>query len=410
MVFGILFLLQYLLCATELSYTFDFIIHRNITENFESHYTLKFESKAQLCYGSSLICTSVFISPNSLYSWVQNSTYIDRRKGKTSGDPHSDDYGQFYLKDELIYEVYKFNDNIEIDSFTSSDISLLFSKEIKHPQIHSSIGLIRSKAASNYISFLEQIYHHKEVDKDEFTIQYISNTSGRITFGGLSKSNRTLMYTLPIPSSEFEKPQALVSIDSLSINNKICFNNFKVNIDESFGFIQFPEVYKHLIDTDDFKPVLKKYFKERHYYIPSSPSNYWQNITYYVCDKYNMKAVLDQLPSIAFESSQVGIKLKRENMLIEYENDQMIFAIVFAIGNLTIQKSLWVLGEPFLKDYDIEHNFEDNKIKLYQRESPLITVGDIERPTIIYYFVLIISLIGMLIQLLTLFQIKHIKQ
>lgn len=97
-------------------------------------------------------------------------------------------------------------------------------------------------------------------------------------------------------------------------------------------------------------------------------------------------------------------------MLVEYENNQMIFAMVFTSADLNLLKSLWILGEPFLKEYDIQHNFEEKKIKLYQREFMIGNEDayiDKNRSNVVCYMLLIVSLIGILAQLITSFQIKQ---
>ena len=299
------------------------------------------------------------------YIYIENSNfYIDRKKRKE----------YFQYKKSTSYKKLENESKYISDEFTkgilSSDILYLDSNIIKNCNFilstvgsrfkftkFSAIGLKTKNISYNFINQLKQ---NNFINSDIFTIKFNEKNSneGEIIIGDYPHN-----YDINYKNKKFNFDKAILKqtlfywnlfFDDIYIkNNKNLVKNINIGITLDFNGFFGDKNYHDYIYENIFKKLIseKKCFK-------NFDDDY--KIYYYYCNKDSN--IEKKFENIYFKSKKLDYIFELNfKDVFKMINNKLYFLIVFS-NNL---KKEWVLGNPFLKKYQIIFNQEESIIGFY---------------------------------------------
>ena len=263
---------------------------------------------------------------------------------------------EIYLGQEY-YEAYKIYESITIKEKEIKNISLILADSVIYNESGAlGLRLIDSHEFAGDLSFIYQIKEPANLDNYAFTLKYDDDENGKLIIGSYPH-----LYDKQYNENNFYYTRTgylgnnldwVLDFDFIGYDNKIIKSIItKSLINIEFGLIQAPFKLKNYFNDNFFKNKCKEKF-----YLT-------RNITLIHCDKNfnitNFKNLSFILKDINYE-----FILTYKDLFIE-ENEEFIFSIVF--NNKTNNKdSVWILGKPFMKKYQLIYDLDRKIICLYK--------------------------------------------
>lgn len=414
--FGFFILLTSLSIITQQqSFTFDFNILRP-DPTFESHCYHIFLSTTNLKIGTPYQEIEIQFDPSTFltmfldkqYQLSNTSTYFSDQLSSTYLKLISYAFGQ-----EKIQSGQQSKDKMKFGSIEIDDLFFFLATHWIDEQKYSSIGLSYDYGSRNFpYNFLRQLNESNIIPKAQYSIEFIGTNKGRIVIG----EDDTIQYNDKNSNSDYQKyfecninenillyqyyktkSVQLIKNEVITIVKK----NIDTVFDESFGFIQMPLSTRPYIDNHYIKPLNCKEM-----YSPLMPKKLKYNAYYYyICNKNIV--LTDDLPELHFNFNQGTLTLTKQHLFIEYNDNEVLFAIVIIDNESDPQ---WIIGAPILKHFKVVHNYKGKKIFLYKRIKGRDSATLNNRGKKIIMWVIIginvMMIIGILINAIILFRIK----
>ena len=278
----------------------------------------------------------------------------------------------FLFNCQLKYNLY----DEEINNFNNYTDYLLNNKYYIE---YNSSKINKEKIYLTYNKIYNLIYELKNLNIIKFYTFYINLNKKTIIFG-----------------EQYEQNNFIKSNKNLKINvDDIYYNNIKDAESYVFEkFIDFDFNLKGIYASKKFSDYIEKFFSKN---IENKICEkiYQNNIFLYVCDEKNF--IINNFPTIYFnvKSLNYNFFLDKNDLFIKYENK--IYCLIFFQSS---SSSLWTLGEPFIKKYNLLVDFDRKTITFDINEKNNEKKNNIKNN--IFYFIFISLLIFIIIFLIVL--------
>ena len=260
-------------------------------------------------------------------------------------------WGQEYIT------CYRINESLIINNQEIKNISLILATSLAYNE-SGVIGfrLIKSHDFGGSLNFLYQMKNRLNLDNYAFTLRYNSDDGGDLIIG---------TYPHLYDKNYKEKNFLFTKVGNIGIN---------INWVLDFDFIKYDSQIINDIITKSLIKIefgliqapmkLKQYFKDNFFFDKCTEDFYSRkNISIIHCDKsFDIKSFKNL--SFVLKDIEYEFVLTYKDLFIEKENEY-IFAIVFD-NNTIDSNSYWILGEPFIKKYQLVYDLDRKIIGLYK--------------------------------------------
>ena len=292
----------------------------------------------------------------------------------------------------IIYGYYSIDSFYLKNSFDNNIIELNYSfvyveSSEKNIIKNGIIGLQINKNQKNIFNYL---LDKNIINSYIFTIKYTSNNKGEIILGN---------YPHIYDNKYNEKNLKIISFNKefmIKFEEIIFSNNQKDDITKA----QFSLELKGIIGSFLYRKFINESFFKIYFINNKCKCELINNEYYiYICRDINIQ----NFPSIIFQSNilKINFELEYKDLFIK-ENDIFYFLIFFE----KISSFKWILGEPFLKKYQLIINSQEGIIGFYNYIGKKINLFFIF--LIILCIIIILILSGLIFKLLF-FKNKKIK-
>lgn len=398
---------EMLLCSSnQKTISYNFIVNHS-KSNIESMLYLSFLSTDEFCIGTPDQCGKVQFDPGSSLTAILNK----------QSHVISDDDQAFYAPNES--STYKetprysdlFSSQKAISAICSIE-SISFGKfQLKEAQFflannwnselhYSSMGISSNLEDPTYHSFVGELFDLQLINKKQFTILLNNDyTQGQIIFGD---DNNSAIVNQYIANKEFNLTSQsyyiihLFELKQISINNiQALSRSVFISFDEAFSFIQMPSQMTFKLE----EMFTNKVYCTRSSYSPQRREKTNTNYACYFCPKDSINMAL--LSDIVFEFADGELKLKKEDLFIDYNSTTVLLSIIVRRDD---NEQHYVIGKPILKDYIITRDIS-TKTFIFYSKSPLsfnLKWSLNNQKIIMLYFVIVLLGIGSIMLLIIL--------
>ena len=310
---------------------------------------------------------------------------------------------------EEFEEGYPIYESLIINKKEIKNISLVLATSISYNQT-GVLGLrpLKSYHSTGYLSFIYQIKNLANLDNYGFTLRYDSGDKGELIIGSYPHlfdkryDENDFYYTKA--GNIGENVQWVFDFDIIKYNNKsipipLLVTKSLVKID--FGLILAPYILKQYLRRQFFSQnCLEKDDSKR-------------NITIFHCDK---KMNISNFKNLSFVLKDIDFEfvMTYKDIFIE-KDDEYISLIAFDNNYRPSHTPIWILGEPFLKKYQLVFDLDRKIIGVY-KENNSRKKNDINESTINYVngyniiYIVLIIILSLIVIALIIYIIYYIKK
>jgi hypothetical protein len=251
---------------------------------------------------------------------------------------------------------YRINESIIINHQEIKNISLALATSSAYNESGViGFGLVKSHDFGGALSFLYQMKNNINLDNYAFTLRYDNDDGGELILGTYphlyDKNYKEKKFLYTKVGNIGVKIDWVLDFDFIKYDNQIINGIItKCLIKVEFGLIQAPI-------------GLKQYFNDNFFFNKCKEEFYsGKNLTIIHCDKnFDIKSFKNL--SFSLKDIEYEFNLTYKELFIE-KDDEYIFSIVF--DNKTINSDpFWVLGELFIKKYQLVYDLNKKIIGLY---------------------------------------------
>lgn len=309
---------------------------------------------------------------------------------------------------EEFEDGYPIYESIIINKKEIKNVSLVLATALSYNQT-GVLGLrpLKNFNSSGYLSFIYQIKQLANLDNYAFTLRYDSDDKGELIIGSYphlydKKYDENNFYYSKTGNIE-ESIQWVFDFDEIKYDNEsipipLMTKQSLVKID--FGLILAPFIIKQYLRRKFFAPnCIEKNDPKR-------------NITIFHCTK---KLNITNWKNISFVLKNIDNEfvLTYQDLFIETD-DEYISLFAFDSIYLPSHTPLWILGEPFLKKYQLVFDLDRKIIGVY-KENNNSNKNDIENKINNQYgyniiYIVVIIILSLIVIALVVYIIYYIKK
>lgn len=343
-------------------------------EKFELYNT--FRAHDYFCLGTPYQCIKVQFDPEAILM----SFLTEEALNASSSESHPSYQSHLSTTYEIVsptihgyYATQKMvigrlsKESIAFNPFYATNQTIYLADRWVNEMHYSSIGLSYMDLNKNLPIFLLMLKERKLVRKMKFIIEYINDDFGKITYDTYdiaSSAKYNKAFSVKVRSNFVCCNYIEINKLSLSIDNltTILANKIDIIIDETFKFISMPVSMNHIMMRSLF--LDQSNCEERHYVFdrPNEISELGARYLYYICTKDSIPSHITNAELI-FILNNDSFSLKHEDMFGEYDNNHVIFNVLFKKSNDNYPS--WIIGHPVLKHFMIERDFDNLMFTAY---------------------------------------------
>ena len=382
-IFFVLFIFKSVICVISIS--FEKSIDINNIDNFIYN---PFLSVIEI--GNPKNKINIYFTLDNYYTFIPSNFY-EKHPSKNLKHLDSNLNNYSYLK-KNISGYYSIDSFYLKNSFENKIIELNYSfiyVESSEKNIINN-GIIGLQINKNKKNFLNYLFEKNIINSYIFTVKFTSNNKGEIIFGD---------YPHIYDNNYNEKNLKIISSDKefMIKFEEIIFSNYQK---DDIRYAKFSLELKGIIGSFLYRKFINENFFEI-YLINNKCIYKLINNEYYI---YICRDIdIQKFPTLTFQSNvlKINFELGYKDLFIK-ENDIFYFLIFFE----KISSFKWILGEPFLKKYQLIINPQEGIIGFYNfigKKNNLFFIF-----LIILCFICILILSGLIFKLLF-FKKKKIK-